>query len=545
MTPWWRLFGAIFAVTFALIAIWSLAMPILSGPDEPAHLVRAAGAVRAEFVGRCGDNAKDPNGVCPRDSAFTEVHIPAFYSLARPGAIPGSKIAHHGVTCFARHPDISANCLILRLPPGWAGKSANAWTYVGRYPPIYYLVVGLPSLVGSGLWAFYLMRIASAAISALMLSLAVFSILRYSRSRILLLGVVIAATPMMFYLAGMVNPAGLEATSALAFFTTATIMLRECEGRPPRALLVMSAFSAVVFESARSLSALWIFLGVLCIFGISRWENVRALLACRDFQILVAVVVLVGLADVAWIVYEHSTNLDVASQNAQALIPPPGTSEFTILRTSFHHNIYYLPGMIGVFGAFDTYAPHATFVIWYLLGGVAFVLSLVAGSLRQRLVIFMVAIGILILPVLISSSQARRIGYVWSGRDTLPFAILLPLLGASVISGHRLDRPARRLSFIVLIAAWFAQVGALFWALRRYSVGERGPRFSFLFHPIWAPPGIGCVGVVIAEVVLLGLAYLLVYLALGENPRHFVPRRSRSNLMATGAISPGDPVAGE
>lgn len=514
-TPWWRLFGAIFVVTFALIGIWSLAMPLVSGPDEAAHIVKAAGAARGEFVGRCGDSANDPSGVCAKSSPFTEMYLPGFYSLIRPGGnIPGTKIPHHGFGCFSKRVDIPASCVIVTPRSKYLNYSENAWTYVGRYPPLYYVVVGLPTLLGSGLWALYLMRLVSAAFSALMFSFAIFSILRYSRNRLLLMGVVIAATPMVFYLAGVINPSGIEISGALSLWTTLTILVRRERGVPPRALVAMTTISALVLICTRSLSPLWFALIAFTVLAGASWGSVRGMLAYRDLKVAVSLVMLAGMLSVFWIVYEHSTVLNVSSKNAQSLIPSPSTSEWTILSTSFHHNIYYLPGMIGVFGSFDTYSPHGTFVIWYLIGGLAFALGLLGADLRRRIILVLFGVGILLIPVLISSSQARKIGYVWSGRDTLPFAIGLPVVCISFIARERIARLARMLVPLVLLLAWIAQTWALFAALRRYSVGDHGPQLSFLFHSPWRPPAIGCLGALVIEAVALGIGYVLVLKAL-------------------------------
>ncbi len=531
-TPWWRLFGSIFLVTFALISIWSVAMPLVSGPDEAAHVVKAAGAARGEFVGQCNDTADNPHGVCAKSSPFTEMYLPAFYSLIRNGGnIPGTRIPHHGFGCFSKRIDIPAGCVIVTPRSVYLNLSRNAWTYVGRYPPLYYVLVGLPTLLGSGLWALYLMRFASAALSAMMISLAIFSILRHSRNRLLLLGVAIAATPMAIYLASVINPNGLEVTSALASWTILTVLVNEHAAAPPRSLVVMGAISALVFISTRSLSPFWLALLMVFVLAGAGFSSSRRLFANLDVKIAAALVVVVGLADVFWIVYEHSTVLNVSSQNARDLIPSATTSEWTILATSFHHNIYYLPGMIGVFGSFDTYAPHVTFIIWYLLGALIFVAGLIAGDLRRRIVLVLFGVGIVLIPVLISSSQVRKIGYVWSGRDALPFAIGLPVVCASFIERERIGRFLRMSTPVVLVLAWVAQSWAFFAALRRYSVGDRGPRFSFLFHSPWSPPAIGCLWALVIEIAILGAGYVLVLRALGFEihvPRGPYSRRTRS-----------------
>jgi hypothetical protein len=46
-------------------------------------------------------------------------------------------------------------------------------TYVGRYPPLYYAIVGLPSLVWHTNTAVYMMRLLSGLLCALLLGLAI------------------------------------------------------------------------------------------------------------------------------------------------------------------------------------------------------------------------------------------------------------------------------------------------------------------------------------------------------------------------------------
>jgi hypothetical protein len=506
-TPWWRLFGSTFIVIFAVIAIWSIAMPSLSGPDERTHVVKATAVIRGQFTGSCN------GGVCAKSSASTEVHVPGFFTFLPPLGDTSTLTRYHGVACFGHKVDIPASCVIYATNAQYKNVVSEAWIYDGRYPPMYYVIVGIPSLFGQGLWVVYLMRLFSAAASALLLAAAIFAVLRYTKNRLYLLGIVIAATPMVVYLSSVVNASGLEVSAALCFWVTVSMMMYQ--DKPPRALVVIASLSALVFVSSRSLSPLWLVLGCLAIACSSNFARIKDLLRRRDVQIGLLLLVIVGCADVFWIIYENATAVHVSSVAAQSLIPKPGTSELTILRTSFHHNIYYLPGMIGVFGSFDTYAPRLSFVIWYLLGGSLFIFGVIATNMRRGLVLVALALGILLLPVIISSSQARHIGYVWSGRDTLPFAVGLPILCAAALDGGRYARILHRCSPVLLLLAFIAQVGAFFEALRRYSVGDAGAKISFLLHPSWSPPIVGNIGALIIEVIVLAAAYRLVLLALG------------------------------
>ncbi len=511
-TVWWKIFGTAVLILFALIAIWSLAMPLLSGPDEPTHVVKAAAVARGQFTGECRDNSADHAGVCAKSSPFTEVTVPAFYSLLRNGGnIPGTLIPHHGVECYARRILIPASCVIYASTTTYQNLVRSAWIYDGRYPPMYYLVAGLPTLVGEGRWVLYLMRFFVVLVEALLLASAVFAVIRLTRDRLHLVAMAIAATPMVLYLGGVINASGIEITAALAFWVLGSLTVTVAH--PPRWLLIDATIAALVFVSSRSLSLLWIALAITAIAALSTRDQLVALIHRRGAQVAGVLFGVVSALDLVWIIYEHATAVDVASANAQALIPRPGTPEFTILRTSFHHSIYYLPGMIGVFGSFDTYAPRLTFVIWYLLGGALLLLSVCSVSWRRSLVLLGCAIGIVALPVLISSSQARHLGYVWSGRDTLPFAVGLPILCATALRGSRRERLVQGVVPAVVVLTSIGTFGAFYEALRRYSVGDQGPQLSFLWHPSWSPPLIGNLGVVAFLAAALLLASLLVIMA--------------------------------
>ena len=89
-----------------------------------------------------------------------------------------------------------------------------ASSYQARYPPLYFAVVGLPSYFRGSSVDIYLMRLVSALLSAIFLALALTAAVVYSTNRAMVVGLVVAATPMVFFLAGVVNPSGLEISSA-------------------------------------------------------------------------------------------------------------------------------------------------------------------------------------------------------------------------------------------------------------------------------------------------------------------------------------------
>lgn len=472
-----------FVLAFVAMGAWSFATPLFGAPDEPVHVIKAAAVVRGELVGHLVGGSTDPTAT---------VTVPAFYAGTR--NIPA---------CYHRQPTVPASCAPLATG-GEAPKRVDI--YNARYPPLYYAIVGLPSLLGARDAELYLMRLVSAALSAVFVALAVATAVAWSRSRLAIVGVVIAATPMVLFLGGVVNPAGLEASAAIAVWTAGAILVLEHLDDPPPGLVAVLGVSACVLELVRSLSPFWLGLTALVLLAVANLEGLRRFVGHRRVRAGLAIVAVVGVLAVVWILSVRS--YDVFSTTPVGYSVP----ESTILEFSFLHNDYYLPGMIGVFGWFDTYAPTFTYVVWYGLVGFVTIAAAAVGRLRDAVTLGVFTVAIVVLPVAISTSQVHRYGFTWAGKDTLPFAVGLPILSAALIGRSLLAEHRGRIAGTVALLAFLAQVAAFFEMLRRYAVGTKGPDFGFLAHPVWKPP-VGLPGVLLVEVVALGALGLLAYVA--------------------------------
>jgi hypothetical protein len=201
--------------------------------------------------------------------------------------------------------------------------------------------------------------------------------------------------------------------------------------------------------------------------------------------------------------------------------------ESTILEFSFLHNDFYLPGMIGVFGWFDTYAPTFTYIVWYGLIGFVTLAAAAVGRRRDALTLLVFTIAIVVVPVAISTSQVHRYGFTWAGKDTLAFAVGLPILAATVMGRSALAEHRARIGAIVALLAFLAQVAAFFEMLRRYAVGTKGPDFGFLLHPVWEPP-ISLPDVLAIETLSLGLLAVLAYSLLRGSTTRLAPAFART-----------------
>ncbi|HEX2576338.1 MAG TPA: DUF2142 domain-containing protein, partial [Aquihabitans sp.] len=141
----WRRWGGWFAPLAVIGALWAFALPAYSGPDEQAHVTKAAAVARGQWQGRHIETVI---------GTLTEVEVPDVF---------GDRPADLSKACFAGEPTVPADCA---TPPTGSTDDVVAGTYVGRYPPAYYGVVGLPTLVAPGTHTLVLMRLVSVVLGA-------------------------------------------------------------------------------------------------------------------------------------------------------------------------------------------------------------------------------------------------------------------------------------------------------------------------------------------------------------------------------------------
>src|ERR1700722_17969218 len=113
-----------------LLGPGSLATPIGAAPDEAAQTTQAVAIVRGQF------------------------DVPAYET------VKGQPYSWVWVPCWVDNPWLGLSC-----KPGHA-TTALAPTEFSNYPPLYYVVVGLPSLLISGTGALYVMRVAGDVLNA-------------------------------------------------------------------------------------------------------------------------------------------------------------------------------------------------------------------------------------------------------------------------------------------------------------------------------------------------------------------------------------------
>jgi hypothetical protein len=119
------------------------------------------------------------------------------------------------------------------------------------------------------------------------------------------------------------------------------------------------------------------------------------------------------------------------------------------------------------------------------------------------------AASVVLVPALLEFIEARRFGFGWQGRYTLPLAVGLPILCGLALAMKRRPFPRQeRIVIMVGIAYVVAQFLAYWQNLRRYTVGYNGA-LLFWRDPAWSPPLPSLFLLSAYAVLLVGLAVWL------------------------------------
>jgi len=298
-------------------------------------------------------------------------------------------------------------------------------TYVGTYPPVFYLIVGLPSVVlppDPGLVA---MRLVAAAAAAALVTAAWTSLTRSGGGPLALVGLLAAWPPAAMSLAGSVNPSGLELAAAIAAWAAAFEVFGGDVGGPTddgadaspvsTAAVVRLVTASSLLAWTRPLGpafALFI-LGVVA-FGAGRRRMLEVLRQPRVRTGLAVTAALLGAA----VVYVLAVGAPSALiQDSGPFDPPLQRVRGSLAQTGtlWHEAV----ARTGWRGTSPARAPAWSATLW---------LGLAAGFF---------------LPV---TGALRSPGVTWQGRYALPLLVGLPLLGGLMSdrrrSGRRVERGA-------------------------------------------------------------------------------------------------------
>jgi hypothetical protein len=506
--------GIVAFLAFGLLTIaWSFSVPIGSSPDEPHHVVKAAAVVRGEWLGS--------NPPTARNIAVMLVHVPRTYSR-----LVGN------FTCYRLHPDVSSGCAP-KVPAD--PEIVPTFTHVGRYPPLYYLLVGWPTLLSTAESTIRWMRVISCLIDSAIIGFMFMLVRRFRMGAGIVVGLCCALTPVVVYMDSTVQPNGLEVTLALLIGVTILGLSRHVARHPvardepkagnpggspggspadpdlepalpPRMLVNTLGAGSSLLVLVRGLSPLWLaclgIVGLILIPWPSWWSWIRTKL----FLAWTAVFGVVAVVALAWIF--KAKTLDIQPWAPFRLKNLLGGNLHPSLLHEVHlvlaHMPWFVEQMVGAL-THDAQPPIGAYIGAFVLLGLLIVVGLWRGTARQRVAIAFASAATFLIPICLAAPRIHVDGLNWQGRYILPFAVDLvlvsavaafrkrpPATGAATSPPASSPAPSRRRAVriaVVAVAGALLIQGVEYWSvLRRYTVSETGPHDLLrLSHPQWSP----------------------------------------------------------
>ncbi len=449
---------------FGVFVIWSLSIARYGGPDEPAHVLRAAAVASGELLG-------EPSAGLP--PGYRSQSVPAPLVTGDP-------------SCFRHDDDTAATCA---APDREAAGTARAASSAGTYPPLYYALVGIPVRLLSDGSDVEWYRIVAAFWCAATLALAIGRSARLGPAVVLLV-----VSPAAWFLFGVVNPNSLEiALVALAW--VGVERLRSSTATPIRAdaaWVAVPLAAAIVIRPVASLAGLAM-AGVLVISMAQRPEHHR--IARTQRFLLFGLPLASMVAGVGWNLW---ADVDVSDARTATSVPI-GEAAWRAVDESTET----WREAVGSLGWLEFSAPWFAHVASWSIVGVAAWVALSGGRALRRCWLWILAV-FLAGPVLFEVVFAGRIGFIWQGRYSIPTGIGLLIVGM----GSWRARLAPRLVSILVAVAASAQFITLWVVLQRYSVGIRGSLWfrGALWHPL-VPPFVLLAGNGLLMVALVWLTH--------------------------------------
>lgn len=495
----------------ALFAAWVSSNPIGAAADEPSHYVKALGSAYGQWS---GDVAVRPSPqMTPWDQIMAAVtrtfRIPSRFALE--GGHPNLYCTINSqvsAACQQLGPPPEALDSMVPLPGRWDNRvtitapSAGGpqASYVGPYHPFVYVPLGAAARVaGSAELGLRAARATGALICLAFLAGA----LRVARSRGVLLGILMAATPTAVFLASAVTTNSIEIFASLCFVSAALSLV---SGSRRLETWVWLALGGSVLVLARATGPVWLAVNAAVVVTLLGFRGTVALVRNQRRRLVAAVAVMSAsaLTTLWWTVTKMST---VASTVAKDN-PPDFRGAARTLPAM-------LDGAIGLFGWCDTPMPDALYLLGRMILGSAVLVALALGTWKHRLLLVgaTTATAASAIAIVASNPTVCANGQV---RYTLAIGLVVPMLCGHVFAerGHRVSKQTRLVLLSAAVAAVATlQFGAWYANSHRYAVGGTGP-WHFLASPEWSPHGGWWLSLVSAALgSLLILAGVMLFVA--------------------------------
>lgn len=376
---------------------WIVALPPFRGVDEHDHAFRASAVAHGQWVA-------PPSEATRGTGAFVLVE-PDIVAAAAP-------------ECQRRSYTAEADCT-----GTVAGGRVEIASGAGRYHPLFYAVVGAPTLVLDGVVSLYAMRGLALLLCLTMAAIALRA-LRSWADPMVTVAVLCGVTPVVLYSLSLVAPNGLEMMSGLALWATLGAVANS-QGPVPRRHVLGVVIAASLLLTLRSLGPLWALLivttaGYVWPALVPRLWSLRRTVAGGMAALTLT---LVAAASLVWILGQHS----MVVGRAAAL---PGISASDRLSVSAGRVPQWLLQMVAAFPSRSEAAPAVVYAAFLGLLGSLIGFAVWRGATRVRIAMLVVIGASLVVPFFITVATLDDYGTAWQGRYGFPY-----LIGAAVLFG--------------------------------------------------------------------------------------------------------------
>ena len=445
--------------------VWAQSMPLFAGPDEPQHVVKAAGTVRGQLVGE---------------------QVPGEQGWNRTMDVPVILDSADSVLCWAFIEPDPATCAFYEGSTSEVGPVA---TSASRHPPFYYAVVGVLTWFGtSGFWV-RAMRLFSLAIAAWFASATFDSTVSLPNARTRLAGLAITLTPSIVAWQALVNPSVTEIAASLCLVATLLVLGESAEQPPADAqssrldvLIRRAGIAATVLALSRHLGPLWLAAIAAVSVVLFGWSTWRRLLDRPVAKRWLAIAVGAAAIQSLWVVIVRPlSNIDDGFE-------PLGFMD--AVRGVLGMGNRNLTHIIGVFGWNNPRLPYFVEVSWLFMLGALLAAGWTLGSRRGAAALIVALATMVGIPIVLEIYQAWTYGgFPWQARYTVPIAIMVPMIAIHLVAGSKAGAWIARSRLVPTVAAlaWFGHVLSYWAAIRRFSVGTGGS-WIFMFEPVWRAP---------------------------------------------------------
>jgi hypothetical protein len=394
------------------------------------------------------------------------------------------------------------SCNFVHHPPTGGSNTANvlSGTQFSRFPPLYYLIVGLPSLLGTSGGAQWGMRFTGVLLDSALLALGLFLLARYHPRRLPLLAAMVALSPMVLFITSVVSSSGLEIAAGFAAWCGGLCVVERA--RIPPMLAVLTGLSFIALILSRPISPYNAAVIVVALALLLGWARSRELLRKRSFRPI-------WVLAIASAVFAGCYLLAVGEPYLEGTPKTPPLDLIGSISLTLHLSGSRLLQCVGDFGWVAIPAPRWVQVVWImaLVGLLAYGLAV---SRRVRRALPFLVLAIVVMPVIFESPRIDSVGLYWSGRYWLPLAVGLPLL-ASGAEPHRTYKRVRATVSASQQLGGFIGVGAVLIAAQVASfvialydwVGSNKVLGTYEWSPLIAPPLVVTLFIV-GQILLLG-----------------------------------------